>query len=156
MAKKSGRPIAARLGFLVYRLHLALREAFEERLVSDGITPAEWGVLAHCREGVNTPGGLADCLGVNRAAVTRTLDRLEDAGLVTRTPNAADGRSCLVALTDAGERTAERAAAASDQVNSDYTAALSEVERAQLMDLLRKTIRNMPGKKRPSDDCPDG
>ena len=156
VTQKSIQPIAAKLGFLVYRLHQALREAFEEHLVALGITPADWGVLAHCWEGINTAAGLADCLGVNRAAVTRVLDRVESAGLLTRTPNEAEGRSVLLTLTEAGKQTAEQAAAIAERVNSDYTAGLTEPERGQLMDLLRKTIRTMPGKKRSTDECPDG
>lgn len=156
MVDDPGGSMHGRLGFLVYRLHLALREAFEERLAADGISCGDWGVLAHVREGVNTPAKLADCLGVNRGAVTHTLHRLEAAGLATRSPNTADRRSSLVTLTAAGEQVTARAAAASEEINAAYTAGLTESERGQLMELLGKTVRTLPGRRRSSDGCPDG
>jgi DNA-binding MarR family transcriptional regulator len=54
------------------------------------------------RHGPMTPSELAARERVQRPTVTRLLDRLGAAGLVTRTPDPADGRSSLVAATPAG------------------------------------------------------
>jgi DNA-binding MarR family transcriptional regulator len=51
-------------------------------------------------------------LQVHPTSVTNAVDRLEDAGLVTRSAHPEDRRAMLVALTPAGRELAERATAA--------------------------------------------
>lgn len=52
--------------------------------------------------GSTTPGGLAERLDLDRGAVTRLLRQLEEAGLVTRSRSAEDGRVSTVEPTPAG------------------------------------------------------
>ncbi len=54
------------------------------------------------RHGPMTPSELATRERIQRPTATRVLDRLEEAGLATRTPDPADRRSSLVAATPAG------------------------------------------------------
>ena len=49
-----------------------------------------------------TPSELATREKIQRPTATRVLARLEEAGLITRTPDPADRRSTLVAITPAG------------------------------------------------------
>lgn len=51
---------------------------------------------------VRTPGSLAESLGVGRTTVSGILDRLEAAGLLTRSIDPADKRSFLLQLTAQG------------------------------------------------------
>ena len=62
-------------------------------------------VLAHLsRRGPMTPGELAAAERVQPQSLTRTLASLEDHKLITRHPDAADGRRSLIAMTEAGRQ----------------------------------------------------
>jgi DNA-binding MarR family transcriptional regulator len=56
-----------------------------------------------------SPTELSDIVVRSSGGMTQILDRLERAGLVARTPDPADRRKVLVALTDEGMRTADAA-----------------------------------------------
>ena len=49
---------------------------------------------------------LAQCVGVEKAALTGLVDRVERRGLAKRTPVHGDRRALHVTLTDAGQRAA--------------------------------------------------
>ena len=49
---------------------------------------------------------LAQCFGVEKAALTGLVDRVERRGLAKRTPVQGDRRALHVTLTDAGQRAA--------------------------------------------------
>jgi DNA-binding MarR family transcriptional regulator len=50
-------------------------------------------------------------LQVHPTSITNAVDRLEAAGLVTRSPHPTDGRATLIAVTDEGRRMALKASA---------------------------------------------
>ena len=53
---------------------------------------------------------LATRLVIPRSSLTRQIDRMEDAGLVTREPSEEDGRGTVAVLTGEGRSTLRRAA----------------------------------------------
>lgn len=55
-------------------------------------------------EGPITPGELGAQLAMSPQSLTRPLGSLERAGLVVRTPDPADGRGALLAVTEHGRR----------------------------------------------------
>jgi DNA-binding MarR family transcriptional regulator len=65
-------------------------------------------VLFMVRDGVTSPAGIAQRLGISRAVVTGLLDRLEERGLVRREPDPADRRRLRIVLTTAGLDASER------------------------------------------------
>lgn len=73
-----------------------------------GLTEGEFDVLATLRRAgepfERAPGELAAHTMVTTGAMTKRIDRLEHAGLVTRRRSASDGRGRVVALTAAGRR----------------------------------------------------
>ena len=82
----------------------------EEVLRPHGLTFARFEVLrllAFSRQGVLPVGKVGERLQVHPASVTNAVQRLEDAGLVARSANPADGRSVLVAITPDGRRLVE-------------------------------------------------
>jgi DNA-binding MarR family transcriptional regulator len=72
--------------------------------------------------------------------MTKRLDRLEDAGLVRRLPDPNDRRGRLIALTDEGRATIDRAVEAHVQNEQRLLADLSEAKRRQLTVLLRELL----------------
>lgn len=87
------------------RVHQLLLGRIEELLRPHGLTFARFEVLrllAFSRHGVLPVGKVGERLQVHPASVTNAVQRLEDAGLVERSANPADGRSVLAAITPAG------------------------------------------------------
>ncbi|MEU8625167.1 MarR family transcriptional regulator [Streptomyces sp. NPDC048669] len=78
-----------------------------------GLSEGEFDVLAALRRAgapfERAPGELATHTMVTTGAVTKRIDRLERAGLVTRRRAAGDGRGRVVALTDAGRELIDQA-----------------------------------------------
>src|SRR5689334_17009578 len=97
------------------RAHAVITRALEVELLADQeLSLAAYDVLVQL---VEAPGHrlrmteLADAVLLSRSGVTRRVDRLEKAGLVSRTPVAGDGRGVAAELTEAGAnrlRTASR------------------------------------------------
>jgi DNA-binding MarR family transcriptional regulator len=98
MAITSTTPeLAARLRPVVTRVARRLRQE------AGGLTPTLGAALATIeRHGPLTPSELADRERVKRPTATKLVARLESEGLVSRTPDPADGRSSLIAITAEG------------------------------------------------------
>ncbi|MBB4739731.1 DNA-binding MarR family transcriptional regulator [Actinoplanes octamycinicus] len=87
-----------------------------------------------------TPAQLAEAANVTRAAMTSRLDRLEAAGLVTRTIDATDRRRVLIRPTPEGREMWNRYIFAGIARDQAALAALSAEELTQLNALLRKVL----------------
>ena len=78
-------------------------------------------------------------LGLTPSGAVRLVDRLEDAGHVTRGPGA-DGRSVSVLLTASGRRAARRVTAARGEVLESALSTLSTREREQFEEMLSRVL----------------
>jgi DNA-binding MarR family transcriptional regulator len=87
-----------------------------------------------------TPAQLAEAANVTRAAMTSRLDRLEAAGLVTRTIDAADRRRVLIRPTPAGREMWNKYIFQGIARDQAALQVLSLEELAQLNGLLRKVL----------------
>jgi DNA-binding MarR family transcriptional regulator len=85
---------------------------------------------------------LRKVLGLTPSGAVRLVDRLADAGLVTRGAGD-DGRSRSVTLTEAGERAAERITAARAALLTDALDGLSTAERQTLHALMGRVMVNI-------------
>ncbi len=90
-------------------------------------------------------GEIARYTIVTSGTVTKRVDRLEAAGLVTRRPAAEDARSRVVALTEAGLRVIEAAFTAHIRNEHRLIEALEPAERARLERLLVKWLAAFDG-----------
>ena len=89
---------AARLRLAITRTARRLRQE-----AAGELTPTSAAALATVeRHGPLTPSELAEIERIKRPSATRSLRCLEDAGLVSRTPDPSDGRSALVSITPSG------------------------------------------------------
>ena len=117
-----------------------MEQDFAKRLQSMEITRGAYAVLsAIYHDKKATPAELANYLGVDGAAVTRHLDRIEKKGLIQRNHSATDRRSIDVGLTEEGMRVVRQGSADSQATNEKFTAGLTAVE----VDHLQSTIRAM-------------
>jgi DNA-binding MarR family transcriptional regulator len=105
-----------------------------------GLTEGEFDVLAALRRAgapyERAPGEIALHTMVTTGAVTKRVDRLEEAGLVDRRRSDADGRGRVVRLTPAGRRLIDEAFAAHMANERRLLEALTPDETAQLEKLL--------------------
>jgi DNA-binding MarR family transcriptional regulator len=96
--------IAAHLRVVIARTARRLRQE-----AGDDLSPSQAATLATIeRRGPLTPSEVARCERIQRPTATRVLARLEDAGLIARAADPADGRSSLVSITDEGRALLER------------------------------------------------
>ncbi|WP_202865752.1 MarR family winged helix-turn-helix transcriptional regulator [Kribbella turkmenica] len=105
-----------------------------------GLTEGEFDVLAALRRAgapyERAPGEIALHTMVTTGAVTKRVDRLEQAGLVQRRRSDADGRGRAVRLTPAGRRLFDQAFTAHMANERRLLEALAPDEAAQLERLL--------------------
>jgi DNA-binding MarR family transcriptional regulator len=94
--------VAATLQLVMGRIVRKLRQGKSD---IGGVTLSEGSVLARLdRDGPDSPTSLATLEGVRPQAMAATLAALEERGLVSRTPDPADGRRAVLAVTEAGHQ----------------------------------------------------
>ncbi|MEZ5097035.1 MAG: MarR family transcriptional regulator [Nocardioides sp.] len=128
---------------LIGRLH-RLAAVLDERLrpvfAAEGLGDGEFDVLAALRRAGApyslTAGQLAETTMVTSGAVTKRVDRLERAGLVSRSVAPEDGRSRTIALTDRGLEAIDRLVEAHVANEHRMVSGLTDLERSRLAHLL--------------------
>lgn len=101
----------------IMRVQQIMLAEVERVLKPFGLTFARYEVLMllhFTRTGALPVGKVGERLQVHPASVTNAVGRLEQDGLVIRTPHPDDGRSVIASITDEGRR---RAVAATEQLN---------------------------------------
>jgi DNA-binding MarR family transcriptional regulator len=126
------------------RAHQIALARVETALKPLGVTFARYEVLMllyFSRRGSLPMKVIGSRLQVHPTSVTNAVDRLEDAGLVTRSTHPDDRRAILVALTPSGRRLAEEATAV---LNAEVFSQpdLSAHDLAQLVDVLTRLRRS--------------
>jgi DNA-binding MarR family transcriptional regulator len=125
-----------------------LRRAFTQlsRANPSGAQPRDYVVLGVLAEDdVCSQQDLAERLGINRTIMVKLIDRLQDAGYVTRTRNPENRRSYVLSLTEQGRTALEDMRRTVLERDELITAALRPDERDRLNDLLR-TVLGEPAK----------
>ncbi|MFE3450491.1 MarR family winged helix-turn-helix transcriptional regulator [Nonomuraea sp. NPDC059194] len=88
-------------------------------LAAHGISMWGYAVLAALDDtSVRTQAALAEAIGADKTRIISTLDRLQEAGLISRTPDPRDRRARLLAATEEGSRI-HRSVRADIQANED-------------------------------------
>ena len=148
------RALEAEFGELITQFRRVLAE--NAHRVSPGLLPGAYKVFTTIvRRDSVTASALAEMLMTDKGQISRTVRELEELGLVTRTPDPADGRSSLLSATPAG---LERLAAARHPRENGLTDALAQwdvedIER--LTHLLHALSSGTPPRKAddPSEDA---
>ena len=120
---------------LATRLRLALARSARRLRQEAGtdLSPSLSAALATVdRFGPLTPTELAARERVQRPTITRVVCRLEEAGLVTRAADPADGRSALITVSPAGREVLAEIRTRKDAFLSERLEALGPEDRATL------------------------
>ena len=136
----SAMSIIGRLGRLTKHLERGLQATFSDFDLNFG----EFDVLATLRRTGSpyqlSPTALFNTMMVSSGTMTHRIDRLEQAGLVKRTPDPSDRRGTLIQLTNKGFNVIEKAVEAHVANEHNLLSGLEESERQALDQLLRKLL----------------
>ncbi|MGC9669067.1 MarR family winged helix-turn-helix transcriptional regulator [Planosporangium sp. 12N6] len=125
----SSERIAALLRDAIARLNRRLRQT---RPLGE-LTQSQLSALTSLDlAGALTPRELADAERVQPPTMTRVVGKLEERGLVQRTPHPTDGRQVILSATEAGRSMLAANSRARDAWLGDQIAALSVAERETL------------------------
>ncbi|MER6998372.1 MarR family transcriptional regulator [Streptomyces sp. NPDC000410] len=137
--------VIGRLKRLSQLIDAELRRTF----AAHGLDAASFDVLATLRRSGPphrlTPAELTRAAMVTSGAITQRLDRLEERGLVTRTPSPSDRRVVDVTLTDSGRDLIDQALPDHLATEHRLLAALSSEDRGTLADSLRRLLESLEG-----------
>ncbi|MCX5068855.1 MarR family transcriptional regulator [Micromonospora lupini] len=121
--------LAPQLRDAITRLNRRVRRA---RPVGD-LTVTQVSALTSLRlAGGMTPRELADVERVQPPTMTKIVAKLEDRGLVRRTPHPTDGRQVILTATEGGQAVLDQFERARDEWLAHRLAALDEDERETL------------------------
>ena len=138
-------------GFLLNDVARLLRNAYDRRVRSLGLTRSQWWVLNQLfrNPGLNQ-SELAEILEIERPTLGRLLDRLEAKGWVRREHDARDRRAWRVHLTEAVEPTLRTLRKVAAELMRDALAGLSAAERERFVDTLLAIKANLARMQRKS------
>ncbi|MFF9085483.1 MarR family winged helix-turn-helix transcriptional regulator [Streptomyces sp. NPDC014991] len=128
----------------IFRLSRAMGDRMERAYKPYGISRGEFDVLATLRRSGEpytlSPRQLSSTLMLTTGGMTGRLDKLEQAGLLRRSPDPHDRRGLQVTLTDEGLRLIDEAVGAGLAEENAALAALSPEQAGHLAGLLRTLL----------------
>ncbi|NBI78701.1 MarR family transcriptional regulator [Anaerotruncus colihominis] len=130
-------------------LDFVRRRALKPRLLALGLTLGEGqprilnSLLS--RSAPMTQRELADACWLDTATLSRTLDRMQAAGLLRRMPDEESRRSYRIVLTEAGREKAAQVRAAFEEADARMLHGFTAAESAALADSLRRAAENLAG-----------
>lgn len=131
----------------IYRIAKAVGEGVERAYNGYGISRGEFDVIATLRRSgapyTLSPRQLSATLMLTTGGMTGRLDKLEKAGLLTRSPDPHDRRGLQVTLTDRGLALADEAVSAGLAVHRQALEGFDPEEVEQLSGILRKLLADV-------------
>lgn len=128
----------------VARIAAIVNDAMEHTYAQHGISRADFDVLATLRRSGEpfqlSPGALSSALMLTTGGMTGRLNRLEGAGLVTRSADLGDRRGLVVTLSDRGRELIDTAVVSGVESLQELLADIPVGQRSQLSDLLRDLL----------------
>ncbi|PSN93705.1 hypothetical protein B9Q06_05755 [Candidatus Marsarchaeota G2 archaeon ECH_B_2] len=137
---EGGEEDTLRIINLVSKLSSTMRKEISRELKRVGLKSVDFAVLKTLSRGGVTPKKLADRFGLTKPAITYTVDRLEEHGLVRRERNTSDRRRVIVTLTKKGRRVLARAEHLYLRSLQNRLGALNQQELISLEHTLEKLI----------------
>lgn len=134
--------VYTRPGFLARQLHRITAAIFDEETASFGLTGLQYGILTvvAVEPGIDQIG-VCNTLGVDRSTLAGVVDRLEQKGLVARSPGA-DRRSNALHLTRAGTRILSEMEASAGKAERRAFDIFTAAEQAQFERMLARLVEH--------------
>lgn len=128
------------------RASRAVKGAMQVALEGHGVHAGQNFILEclWARDG-QTPGEIAEAIGVEGPTVVRALQRMAAAGFVVRKRHPTDRRQTTIHLTSAGARLRTHIPRALRRVEARALAAFSPADRTRLFALLERLDANLRG-----------
>lgn len=131
------------VGYLMRKVLSSILVQVDEPLAAHDLTYVQWLPLYKLvmKEG-DTVAGLARDLEIDPGAMTRSLDRLEAKGLVTRERSTEDRRVVHLVLTDEGRKVARKVPPVLADVLNRHLEGFKEEEWQLLLQFLTRMLAN--------------
>lgn len=127
------------INFLLSKAQQSVYQHFKTKLAEYDVTPVQYGILACLwQQNGQAPSQIAANLNLDSSTITGILDRMENKGLLKRTPDPGDRRALKVVLTEAGSALQEPIDKIISEANEEVMEGLSLSERETLKILLGK------------------
>lgn len=137
---------APKLWIILARAHRALSALAERSIAGTGLCLSDFMVLeALLHKGPLTIGAIQEKVLLATGSMTAAVDRVENKGLVIRTTTREDRRARVLQLTPEGRKVAELAYEKHAQDLERQMKILSDEEKHQLGELLKKLGRHAAG-----------
>lgn len=128
----------------IYRIARAMGDRIEKAYERFGISRGEFDVLATLRRSGEpytlSPRQLSATLMLTTGGMTGRLDKLERAGLLSRSPDPHDRRGLRVTLSERGLEIVDEAVVAGLELQREGLEGLGEEQVEQLQELLRQLL----------------
>ena len=132
------------IGYLITAAQKLMHRGLGEGLQKHGVSVAQWMVLVVLWEANGlTQKELSEHVAVETATLSRTIDRMERDGLVTRERSAEDRRQVHVRLTEYGAGLWRDLVPEAEANQERALADINENEEEVLRTLLKRVIANM-------------
>ena len=133
-----------RIPFLLSQLGTVAAESFASKTAEIGLSPNEAGVLRLlARQPGLSQATLATRLGTQPSRMVALIDRLESAGLLTRTRSATDRRNYELRLTESGTDAMTKLREVNKANDDALLSGLEPAEREALAALLTKLAESL-------------
>ena len=128
-------------GYLVNHMARLFADGLRKRIAPLGIVPGQFPALLVLwdKDGL-TQKELLALLDIEQATLANTLTRMERDGLIVRKEHPADARARTIHLTDKARSIRDSAYEAAMATNEEALTGLSDRERQDFLDLMRRTI----------------
>ena len=132
------------IGWLLSRAAFAWRHAVDHYMADLGLTQSRWIAMLHLdRTGEGcSQKELAGDIGIEQPSLLRTLNLLEEAGLILRKPCPDDARRKTLWFTERGRELMQAVEARAFEGRQQMLRGLSDEERTLFYGLLSKVIDN--------------
>lgn len=117
-------------GFLLFKVTTLWQQKLSEVFGEFEITQTQYAILASLKwleenRETSSQARLAEFSKIEKMTLSKSIRKLEDAGLVTRTPSKVDSRAVEVALTKNGKALVTKAVVAIENADDEFFSALT-------------------------------
>lgn len=131
-------------GYLLKRAQAALRHAMDTALAEEGLSMAQYAVLAALTRNVElTNAELARSCFVTPQTMIRIVTTLDDCGWIERRPDPSNARRILNTITSAGRKSIAHADDVADDVDRRMVGGLSPTDEAKFRSYLHHCLGNL-------------